>query len=85
MSISQSSQALPPTPEAVVIYGPDGCGKTRNAAALMKHYGKRVAYHYHMGMPPLRLHSPRALILSNIDLPGSIPFAMAMRAAGIQW
>lgn len=28
------------TGPAVIIYGPRGCGKTRNAAALAKHYGK---------------------------------------------
>lgn len=26
---------------AVVVYGPQGCGKTRNAERLRKHFGKR--------------------------------------------
>lgn len=85
MSTPQFSQALPPTPEAVIIYGPQGCGKTRNADALMKHYGKTVVYDYEPGMQPIFKHPARALILTDIDLPGSIPFAMAMRAAGLQW
>lgn len=27
---------------SVVIYGPPGCGKTRNAQALAKHFGLRI-------------------------------------------
>eukprot|EP01041_Mallomonas_annulata_P034248 gene34248-56986_t len=70
---------------AVVIFGPQGCGKTRNASALAKHYGKSVVYDYDEAPSARRIQSlpAEALVLTNVDVRGAIPFATAMRAAGL--
>jgi hypothetical protein len=48
--------------KSVIIYGPQGCGKTRNAAMLMRYFGlKRVIEEYHYGKFPLH----GALVLLN--------------------
>eukprot|EP01034_Spumella_vulgaris_P033651 gene33651-41517_t len=65
---------------AVVIFGPQGCGKTRNASALAKHYGKSVVYDYDEAPSARRIQSlpAEALVLTNVDVRGAIPFATAM-------
>lgn len=68
----------------IVIHGPAGCGKTRNAAALAQHYGKSAI------LDDWTLRSgatvpANAMALSNaFPAPvGAIAFADAMRAAGL--
>lgn len=67
---------------AVVIYGPQGCGKTHNAAALGKHFGKKFIVDYDQ-MIPESCSFYELLVLTDADLPGAIPFDDAMRAAGL--
>ncbi|ARQ46105.1 hypothetical protein [Oxalobacter formigenes] len=72
----------------VVIYGPAGCGKTRYAQALARHYRKPII------MDDVSKHDKgafglNALYLTNEDLsdsdiPHAIPFHVAARAAGIK-
>jgi hypothetical protein len=69
---------------SVVIYGPAGCGKSRNAAALARHYGKSEIvddWQPHAGRPV----PANALVLTNASPAprGAIEFASAMRAAGL--
>lgn len=73
------------TNAAVVIYGPQGCGKSQNAAALAKHYGKSIVYDYDEAPSTRRMQSlpAEALVLTNVEVRGAIPFATAMRAAGL--
>ncbi|KQW96960.1 hypothetical protein ASC94_09130 [Massilia sp. Root418] len=73
------------TSTALVIYGPQGCGKSRNAASLAKFYGKSVIYDYDEKPSTRRLRSmpDETLVLTNEDVPGAVPFATAMRAAGL--
>lgn len=65
---------------AVVIHGPQGCGKTTHAVALAKHYDKtRIVDDW---TPGSRL-SAETLALTNIPHQGAVPFDAAMRAAGL--
>lgn len=70
--------------QGVLIHGPAGCGKTRNGHALARHFGKSTViddWTSHTGAPVPDF----ALALTN-EAPapaGSIPFAVAMRAAGL--
>lgn len=76
------------TNKPVVIYGPTGCGKTRYAQVLAKHYGKEIIIDDWNG------HSKKAstldaLYLTNEDLSGTssdhvISFHEAAMAAGIK-
>lgn len=77
----------------VVIYGPQACGKTRNKAALAKAYGCGNIVD-EAGKHDLRgriQHSQKTLFLT-VDRPHRInpaefelvPFAEAMRTAGLQ-
>lgn len=72
-------------PTAIIIYGPQGCGKTRNASALAKHYGKSIVYDYDEAPSARRIQSlpSEALVLTNVEVRGAIPFSAAMRAAGL--
>lgn len=81
MTIKNNTQETRPT-KAVFIHGPQGCGKTVNAAALCKHYGKYIALDY-VPRTTLDRYSDNAIVFSNDPLPGSIQFDDAMRAAGL--
>lgn len=68
----------------VVIYGPEGCGKSRNAAALARHYGKSVIVDDWQPHAGNRVPA-NALVLTNASPAphGAIEFSAAMRAAGL--
>lgn len=70
------------TDEPVIIYGPQGCGKTRNSAALAKHFGKVFILDYDSAIRP-DAYPADAIVFTNTELPGAIPFDDAMRAAGL--
>lgn len=70
------------TDEAVMIHGPQGCGKTRHAAALAKHYGKVFVLDYDSRIQP-ESYPADAIVFANVELPGSIAFDDAMSAAGL--
>lgn len=74
--------------QSVIIYGPQGCGKTVNAQRLMRHFGLREVVDE---SPELtRSVAPRGvLVLTCYSPPPSLslglrvlPFAEAMRLAG---
>jgi len=66
---------------AVIIKGPAGSGKTRNATALARHYRKaRVVDEWRQGDP---LPSD-ALVLTAEDVPGAININAALKAAGLK-
>jgi len=65
----------------VVIYAPQGCGKTRNAAALAAHYEKKVVVDDYDSSQAL---TPGALHLTNDpSVTGAIPFDQALREASL--
>jgi Holliday junction resolvasome RuvABC ATP-dependent DNA helicase subunit len=65
----------------VVIYGPQGCGKTTHAAALARHYGKdRIVDDWVPGRPA----PADTLALTNACHIGAIHFLDAATAAGIR-
>ena len=72
----------------VIVHGPAGCGKTRNAEKLMRHFGmNRIVDDWTpSALCPIR----GALVLTNSDVGGIrsdcveiIPFAEAAQMAGI--
>lgn len=63
------------------IHGPQGCGKTRNQAALCKFFGKRKAVDYDHTQ---RTYASNLIVFSNEPLPGSMPFRTAMSRAGLK-
>lgn len=67
----------------VFIYGPQGCGKTRNASALAKHYGKVFVLEFDAAIAQDK-YPDDAIVFSNSPLPGAIAFDDALAAAGIQ-
>lgn len=70
-------QTKPP----VVIVGGPGTGKTRHADALAQHYGCRfILDGWSRGQPM----APGCLVLTNDRVPGAIPIAQALRAAGLE-
>ncbi|MFS2004634.1 hypothetical protein ACEN9F_13510 [Duganella sp. CT11-25] len=80
--VAQSRGARPaPTGGAMFIHGPQGCGKTRNAAALCKFFGKRAAVDYDVTRTS---YAGNLIVFSNEPLPGSMPFRTAMSRAGIK-
>lgn len=73
----------------VVIHGPQGCGKTRNAQALAAHFGCARIVDGWNGRDKVEAG---ALVLTNADrwkasaLPAAcriVPFVKAMREAGV--
>lgn len=65
--------------EPLVIYGPAGCGKTRNAEALAAHFGAATIVDSWDGTTPLR---GSALALSNATGPESLAYSsMSFEAA----
>lgn len=65
----------------VFIHGPQGCGKSKHAAALAKHYGKTtIIDDWHVGTP-IPAHALALTSMSNIE--GAIEFDAAMQAAGL--
>lgn len=83
---------------SIVIYGPQGCGKTRNAEALLKHYGSvcdQVSDDGRFKYPRKqrdweRLKAGRVLYLTFEPPKGPwahslrfIPYAEAAKAAGV--
>jgi MoxR-like ATPase len=73
----------------ILIHGPQGCGKTRNAQALAAHFGCSKVVDDWNGRDRV---VAGALVLTNIDnwkasaLPTArrvVPFAKAMREAGL--
>jgi cytidylate kinase len=70
--------------DAVIVHGPAGCGKSRHAAALARHYGKTVIIDD--WQPRAGASVPaNALALTNASPPpdNAIEFSTAMRAAGV--
>ncbi len=66
--------------QAVIIYGPQGCGKTRNAATLAAFYGKAIIAHDWVPGDKLM---PNVLALTCVpNVPGAIEFTDAMEAWG---
>lgn len=56
---------------AVVVYGPQGCGKTRHAAALAAHFGVGVIIDEWMPGDPIEAD---ALHLSQVEVPGAVTY-----------
>lgn len=69
----------PTNPCGVVIYGPQACGKTRNAAALARHFGlTRVldGDHGYEGLwEPGQPAPAGCLVLTGEPQPGALQFA----------
>lgn len=75
-------QAYVVPPGTVIITGPQGCGKTRNGAALARHYGKRrVIDDWTLGTP---IPADAIALTNETHLVNAIPFKNAIRAAGLQ-
>ncbi len=52
-------------PQSIIVHGPQGCGKTRNAQALMRKYGlRRVIELDNLTPYPSVLPGSNALVLS---------------------
>ncbi|NGZ86433.1 hypothetical protein [Duganella aceris] len=68
---------------AVIIHGPAGCGKTKNAQALCAHYGKVQALDFDHDTQPLPADAIIFLREPNPNFPQAIAFDDAMRAAGL--
>jgi hypothetical protein len=63
----------------VIIYGHQGCGKTRHAEALRQHYGKaRVFDDYRAGYP---LPDDALALTSDPTIEGAIEFGVALAEA----
>jgi hypothetical protein len=72
---------LPCRIEGIVIYGPQGCGKSTHASALANHYGKtRVVDDWEPGGPV----PADTLALTDASCAGAIHFLEAANAAGIR-
>ena len=64
----------------VIVSGPAGSGKTRNAEALARHYKCRfILDGWTRGKPK----GNGCLVLTSDSHPGAIPIAAALRAAGL--
>lgn len=74
-------------PQSIIVHGPQACGKTRNAQALMRKYGlKRVIELDNLTPNPSVLPANNALVLSANPLEALqeygltiYPFHIAMR------
>ena len=77
ISLAKQYEGIP-----VLIHGPQGCGKSKNAAQLAQRFGKVFIVDYD-GTIPLEKYSADLLVLSFIELPGSMHFHKAMQLAGI--
>lgn len=65
----------------IIVYGPQGCGKTTHAAALAAHYGKsRIVDDWEQGG---RLDGD-TLALTNVPHAGTMSFLDAVADAGIK-
>lgn len=65
---------------AVIVYGPQGCGKTRNAMALAVHFGvKRVIDEW---MPGDRVE-PGTLHLSQVEVFGAVAYESLKAKLGL--
>ena len=85
-----TGESQPTSNRSVVVYGPQGCGKTTHAAALAAHVGL-TTIHDEGDIDPRRLRPYGTLYLTN-ERPreaqaarGSYAFDDAMRLAGIRW
>ena len=72
----------------LIIYGPEGCGKTRYAQVLARHFGKGIIIDG-LSRYDAEETTLNALYLTNEDLSDSddsraIPFHVAAKAAGIK-
>lgn len=72
----------------LIIYGPEGCGKTRYAQVLARHFGKEIIIDG-LSRYDAEETTLNALYLTNEDLSDSddsraIPFHVAAKAAGIK-
>lgn len=65
----------------IVIYGPQGCGKTRHAYALANHFGLAFIDDDWMPGDPIQADT---LALTNEQTHGAIAFVDAIAAAGIR-
>lgn len=64
----------------VVVYGPQGCGKTRHAKALAAHFGvERVIDDWMPGDPV----DPGALHLSQVEVPGAVAYESLKAELGL--
>lgn len=56
---------------SVIVYGPQGCGKTRHSEALAAHYGVSKVVDDWMPGDPVE---PGALHLSQVEVPGAVAY-----------
>lgn len=57
--------------DAVIVHGPQGCGKTRHAGVLAKHFGvARIIDEWRPGDPI----EPDTLHLSQMEVPGAVAY-----------
>jgi cytidylate kinase len=68
------------TPQGVVIYGPQGSGKSTHAAALARHYGKTRIVDEWVPGAPLRADT---IALTNVPHKGAIYLLDAISEAQI--
>lgn len=65
---------------AVIVFGPQGCGKTRNARALADHFGMlRVIDEWSVGDP---MPEDTLLLTNDSNAPGAVDYFAAMREIG---
>lgn len=69
--------------KSVIICGPQGCGKSRNAKKLAKHFGlTRIMDEDGEWMVGDPIPEEDTLILTNEEVPGAIDYYDAMRQIG---
>lgn len=73
--------------DSLIIHGPQGCGKSRNAKQLAAHFGLTRVVEWDESPEPPRFTDTLYLTSSN-DVRGNkiraVPFSDAMRQAGLE-
>lgn len=83
MTIKNNTQEANPT-RAVFIHGPQGCGKSVNSLPLAVYYGKKRIFDEQVKSIDMLRCTGDAIVFSQEPLvPDSIPFADAIREAGL--
>lgn len=59
----------------IIIYGPQGCGKSRDVEKLARHYQKDMVIDAWSPGDPL---PDNALALTNVETPGAIAYEVAI-------
>lgn len=66
-------------PQSIIVHGPQGCGKTRNAQALMRKYGLRRVIELDNQTPrPSVLPANNALVLSSAPYEALTEYGLTM-------